>query len=172
MDDGQRGGKLADWVEQHYRLLYRYAFRLTGSTADAEDLTQQAFLIAQNKCDQLRNPAHVRSWLCSIVRNTYLKSLRNRDRVPLENVAEPTDPLPHEVEIDQDELQKALSELPEEFRTPLILFYFQEFSYRQIAEQMDVPIGTVMSRLARAKSHLRRRLLSPQPAAGEAADTY
>ena len=65
------------------------------------------------------------------------------------------------------ELQTILSELPEEFRTPLILYYFEEFSYKQIARQMDVPIGTVMSRLARAKKHLRHRLTTVQPVAPE-----
>ena len=61
-------------------------------------------------------------------------------------------------EIDSDDLQRALNELPESFRTPVILFYFDEFSYRDIAEHLDVPIGTVMSRLARAKAHLKERL--------------
>ena len=60
--------------------------------------------------------------------------------------------------VDSAQLQKALGELPEVFRTPVILFYFEEFSYRDIAEQMDVPLGTVMSRLARAKTFLRQRL--------------
>jgi RNA polymerase sigma-70 factor, ECF subfamily len=59
-------------------------------------------------------------------------------------------------------LQQILNELPEEFRTPVILFYFDELTYREIAEQMNVPIGTVMSRLARGKAHLRRRLESMQ----------
>ena len=60
--------------------------------------------------------------------------------------------------VDSATLQAALDELDETFRTPLILFYFEEFSYRDIAEQMDLPIGTVMSRLARAKSYLRAKL--------------
>jgi RNA polymerase sigma-70 factor (ECF subfamily) len=58
-------------------------------------------------------------------------------------------------------LQLALNELPEVFRTPVILYYFEDFSYRDIAEQMDLPLGTVMSRLARAKAYLRERLLRP-----------
>ena len=64
-------------------------------------------------------------------------------------------------------LQQVLNELPEEFRTPVILFYFDDFSYRDIAEQMDLPIGTVMSRLARAKAHLRARLVAARSALAE-----
>ena len=60
--------------------------------------------------------------------------------------------------IESEQLQQALNELPELFRTPIILYYFEDFSYRDIAEQMDLPIGTVMSRLARAKSTLRQKL--------------
>jgi RNA polymerase sigma-70 factor (ECF subfamily) len=66
-------------------------------------------------------------------------------------------------DIDPERLQQALAELAEGFRTPVILFYFEDFSYRDIAEQMELPIGTVMSRLARAKAHLRVRLLPPAP---------
>jgi RNA polymerase sigma-70 factor (ECF subfamily) len=75
----------------------------------------------------------------------------------------PDDPPPDVPDIGPEELQRALNDLPEGFRTPVILFYFEDMSYRDIAEQMDLPIGTVMSRLARAKAHLRDRLV---PAAG------
>jgi RNA polymerase sigma-70 factor (ECF subfamily) len=170
MDDDRRVRRLSELVEKNYALLYRYACRLTGSAADAEDLTQHAFLTAQAKLDQLREPAHASAWLCAIVRNTYLKSLRKRNGatlVSLDKVAEPTEVIPEDAALDREELQRVLNELPEEFRTTLILFYFEEFSYREIAEQMDVPLGTVMSRLARGKSHLRRRLVSYQPAASE-----
>ena len=70
----------------------------------------------------------------------------------------PPEPLP---DIDPERLQQALNELPETFRTPIILYYFEDFGYREIAEQMDLPMGTVMSRLARAKAHLRVRLGEP-----------
>jgi RNA polymerase sigma-70 factor (ECF subfamily) len=160
MHTGHGALQLSDLVEQYYALLYRYAFRLTGSSADAEDLTQQAFLSAHKKLDQLREPERAKSWLCSILRNAYLKTLRNGDSFltnSLENLPEPAastcDP-----PLDQEQLQLALSELPEEYRSAVILFYFGEFSYKDIAEQMEVPIGTIMSRLARAKAYLRRRL--------------
>src|SRR5689334_22093325 len=72
----QRARKLADLVEQHYALLYRYAYRLTGSEADAEDLTQQTFLAAQARWEQLRDETKAKSWLFTICRNAFLKELR------------------------------------------------------------------------------------------------
>jgi RNA polymerase sigma-70 factor (ECF subfamily) len=79
--------------------------------------------------------------------------------VPLDGVSEPVGREPDlPPAIDPAELQAALNELDESFRTPVILFYFEEFSYKDIADQLDMPIGTVMSRLARAKSYLRGKL--------------
>jgi RNA polymerase sigma-70 factor (ECF subfamily) len=152
-------------VEDHYVALYRYAYRLSGSSADAEDLTQEAFCKAQRNFGQLRDPSRAKPWLFSILRNAYLHRVR-ADRqqpcVPLEGVGDLAEPLPEPLpDIDPERLQHALDELPEAFRTPIILYYFEDFGYREIAEQMDLPIGTVMSRLARAKGYLRGRLLEP-----------
>ncbi len=155
---------LADLVREHHALLYRYAYRLTGASQDAEDLTQQTFLIAQQKLTQLRDPARARSWLCAIVRNTFLKNRRNLHGRPwrsLEQVAEPAASAPDEPDIDSDELQAVLDEMPVEFRLPLVMFYFGDVSYKEIAAELEIPIGTVMSRLARGKEHLRRRLRKP-----------
>jgi RNA polymerase sigma-70 factor (ECF subfamily) len=165
MDHSAR--KLADLVDRHYAQLYRYAYRLCGSEADAEDLTQQAFMTAQVKWDQLRDENCARSWLFTIVRNGYLKQLRAPACAPagtLDDVAAVSQE-PDIGEFDSEQLQGVLNDLPEEFRSPIILFYFQDFSYKEIAEHMQVPIGTVMSRLARAKAFLRQRLTMPQLAA-------
>jgi RNA polymerase sigma-70 factor, ECF subfamily len=149
-------------VDAHYDSLFRYAYRLSGCAADAEDLAQEAFCKAQMQLHQLREPARAKAWLFSILRNAYLHRVRSdqaHKQVPLDAVGDlagpPPDPPP---EVEPAELQRALNELPEAFRTPVILFYFEEFSYRDIAEQLDLPIGTVMSRLSRAKAHLRHRL--------------
>jgi RNA polymerase sigma-70 factor (ECF subfamily) len=148
-------------VDEHYVTLFRYAYRLTGSSADAEDLTQDTFCKAQINLAQLRDPARVKPWLFSILRRAYLHRVRDDPReLPLDSVGDIVEPLPESLPtIDPEQLQQALKELPEVYRTPIILFYFEEFSYREIAEQMDLPIGTVMSRLARAKAHLRARLV-------------
>ena len=151
---------LPDLIEQHYVVLYKYAYRLSGSAADAEDLTQQTFLNAQLRLDQLREPEHVRSWLFTILRNQFLKSVRRKPALPL-TVEVPDaleEPLGNDFDVDSEQLQAALDDLAEDFRIPIILYYFNEFSYRQIAEQLEIPIGTVMSRLSRGKRWLRDRL--------------
>ena len=161
MDDGQRACAVTRLVDEHYELLYRFAYRLSGSGADAEDLVQQAFLTAHRKLDQLREPDKARAWLIAVVRNVYRKSLRRDRPYPFSSLDQTPEPsVDGELgpEIDTESVQAALNELPEEFRTPLILFYFEEFSYKQIADLLEVPIGTVMSRLSRAKNHLRQRL--------------
>lgn len=151
-------------VDAHYADLYRFAFRLTANASDAEDLTQETFCTAQLKMGQLRDPSCVRGWLFKVLRNAYLHRRRRevgRRALPLDALGELAEPLPEPLpEVDPETLQEALSELPEAFRTPLVLFYFGDFSYRDIAEQMDIPVGTVMSRLARAKAHLRSRLFT------------
>jgi len=163
-----RNRKLADLVERYYALLYRYAYRLTGSEADADDLTQQSFLTAQARWDQLRDETKAKSWLFTIARNAYLKELRGPVCIPSSLLDElPGKPYPAGSEtgpcdFDQEQLQNVLNDLPEEFRSPIVLFYFEDFSYKEIAEQMDVPVGTIMSRLARAKAYLRQRLAAPQ----------
>lgn len=163
-------GGLPQLIDAHYEGLYRYAYRLSGSSADAEDLTQETFGKALAHLPQLREPERAKAWLFRILRNLYLHRVRDQKRhrvVPLDAVGDlmqrEGDPVP---EIDPARLQQALNELDEAFRTPIILFYFEEFSYRDIAEQMELPIGTVMSRLARAKAYLRNRLA---PAEGDEA---
>jgi RNA polymerase sigma-70 factor (ECF subfamily) len=150
-------------VEDHYAALYRYAYRLSGSSSDAEDLTQEAFCKAQQHFGQLREASRAKPWLFSILRNAYLHRVR-ADRqqhcVSLEGIGDLAEPLPAQLpDIDPERLQQALNDMPEAFRTPIILYYFEDFGYREIAEQMDLPMGTVMSRLARAKAFLRSRLV-------------
>lgn len=148
-------------VDAQYAALYRYAYRLSGSAADAEDLTQETFCKAQSSLGQLRDPERARGWLFRILRNLYLQRIRQQSTTMLSldqagDVPEPlSEPLPL---VDPEQLQRALAEIPEVYRTPIILYYFEDFSYRDIADQMDVPLGTVMSRLARAKAWLRSRL--------------
>ncbi len=160
--DDSRAGVISRLVEEHYELIYRFAYRLSGSQADAEDLTQQAFLTAQQKLEQLRDAGKARSWLLTIVRNSYLRSRRRQEVVtelPFEErIDEQASSL--DTAIDEEALQRAVQQLPEDYRLPLILFYFNEMSYQEIAQHLDIPVGTVMSRLSRGKGYLRRQLIS------------
>jgi len=143
-------------------MLYRYAYRLSGSAADAEDLTQQAFMIAQQKIAQLRDADSARSWLFTVLRNCFLKSVRRTRPASAGDLQLDVDEIPDRLatseEIDSEELQAALGQLPDDFRLVLVMFYFEECSYREISEKLSLPIGTVMSRLSRAKQHLRKQL--------------
>lgn len=158
--------EIGQLVSEHHAAVYRYAFRLSGMVCDAEDLTQQTFLAAHQNLTQLRDPAHARAWLFTILRHAYCK-LASR-RAPL--LATPFDidldvvpeELPEEPVVDSQRLQEAIDELPDEFKLVVMLFYFEECSYREIAERLSVPSGTVMSRLARAKARLRDKLFEPE----------
>lgn len=156
--------EISQLVDQHYEAVFRFAYRLSGTSHDAEDISQQAFLDAQRKLDTLREPERVRGWLFMIVRNLYRRRIRDQathGEVALEVVSEPEGEEHPDQALDSDSLQQVLNSLPEEFRSVLLLFYFREMSYREIAEQLEVPIGTVMSRLSRGKKQLRERL-SPE----------
>jgi RNA polymerase sigma-70 factor, ECF subfamily len=164
MADGDAPPDIAQLVADHHAVLYRYAYRLSGSVADAEDLTQQVFLIAQQKLDQVRDPHKARSWLFTVLRNCYLKNCRrppprtaSSSELDLYTVPEAVSDQDDQ-EIDGDQLQAAIGTLADEFKLVVLLFYFEHRSYREIAELLDVPLGTVMSRLARAKAQLRRVL--------------
>ena len=160
MADGMPLSMMDELIEQHTPLLYRYAYRLTGNSHEAEDLTQQTYLLVQERGHQLRDVQALRSWLLTIVRNVFLKSRRHRGRGrSLDDIEEPQAvDESWDSPVDREQLQQALLELSEEFRSPLVLFYFEDFSYQQIADHMGVPIGTVMSRLSRAKTFLKKRL--------------
>ena len=162
-------------VAEHHRAVYGYAYRMSGNEADAEDLTQQAFLVAQQKLGQLRRAESVRGWLLAIVRNGFLKACQRRRPVPAADLQLNIDSIPAEAldseEIDHEWLQQAIDELPDAFKVVLVMFYFEECSYREIAEQLDLPIGTVMSRLARAKGHLRSKLFETDPSAADKEQT-
>lgn len=161
---------LVSLIETHQASVYRYAFRLTGSVPDAEDLTQQVFLTAHEKLGQVRDAASVRSWLFTVLRRAFLKSRRRPTPLPASPLEIEMEHVPDDLAVDQIDhelLQLALNQLPDEYKVVVLMFYFEGSSYREIAEQLQLPAGTVMSRLSRAKSVLRRRLAPQevQPAA-------
>ncbi|MDX1948300.1 MAG: sigma-70 family RNA polymerase sigma factor [Pirellulaceae bacterium] len=162
---GAAGIDLSALVVAHHAPLYRYAYRLCGCQAEAEDLTQQAFLVAQQKLHQLREAERAAGWLFAVLRSCFLKSLRKQR--PASGQAFDIEVEDHAVaapegdDLDREQLAAALAELPDDYRLVVLMFYFEDLSYQEIAHELEIPIGTVMSRLSRAKSHLRRRLTPP-----------
>jgi RNA polymerase sigma-70 factor (ECF subfamily) len=154
--------EIGQLVAEHHAAVYRYAYRLTGSVQDAEDLCQQVYLVAHEKLGQLRSAERARPWLFAVLRNRFLKACQKRRPIPVNDLEMNIDNIPAEVPdaswIDRERLQEAIGSLPPNYRIVLLMFYFEDRPYREIAEELDLPIGTVMSRLARAKSHLRSRL--------------
>ncbi len=160
-DKLSKAQQLKDCVAQHYGRLYQYAYRLTGSQADAEDIVQQTFLNAQENWHQLSDLTKSRAWLFTIARNLFLKSFaRNKKWQDWDDNWEPVSGHSDAINIDEEALQLALNDLPDDYRQTVILYYFNDFSYKEISQQLNVPIGTVMSRLSRGKSSLRKKLIT------------
>jgi RNA polymerase sigma-70 factor (ECF subfamily) len=168
---GGEGLDLAALVAEHHRALYAYAFRLSGNQQDAEDLVQQAFLVAQQKGHQIRNAEAARGWLYTVLRNSFLKSCRRQQPELAENLCMDLNGFAHvdakDHWFDSEHLQNALELLPPQFKVVVLMFYYEDCSYREIADKLELPIGTVMSRLSRAKGYLRNTLLEAEQPAGK-----
>jgi RNA polymerase sigma factor (sigma-70 family) len=167
MDD--RRGRFEAQVLPHLDAAYRYARWLARSPSDADDVLQEATLRAYRSFADLRG-ADAKAWLLTIVRNCHLTAAAQRRRrtlVPLPEeddehgtalIASTADP--ESAAIDRDEqrtLQRLMAALPEDQREVLLLRELEDMDYREIAQVTSVPIGTVMSRLARARAALRAR---------------
>ena len=132
-------------IDDHLDAVYRYARRLNGTVHDAEDLTQQVFMLAQERMDQLCEADSARGWLFTILRNSFLKWCSGRSPFPRKRGHEPRVSAGGKGKRPGHgyaELQAAIDELPAEFRVVVVMFYFEECSYREIAEKLDLPIGT------------------------------
>jgi RNA polymerase sigma-70 factor (ECF subfamily) len=164
MADTAHQAEMARLVLEHHAALYAYAYRLTGSQVDAEDLTQTVFLIAHRKLHQVRLKKSIRGWLYTILRNCYLKSRRGHHDLSATAVEMDLNGLedlhPRDTEIDAEALQAAIDKLPDEYKLVVMMFYFEGSSYTEISRELELPMGTVMSRLSRSRDHLRRSLLA------------
>jgi RNA polymerase sigma-70 factor (ECF subfamily) len=145
----------------HVPGLRRYAAALAGNAADADDLVQDCIERALARYDSLREPDSLGRWLRTILHNLYVTKLRRRGAasVPIEDFAEDLAlSVPPEDQGQIRDLVRALSTLSVEHRQVLLLISLEGLSYREVAEVLDIPIGTVMSRLARARERLRAML--------------
>lgn len=152
----------------HLDTLYRVALRLTGDAASAEDLVQETMLRALRGWGTFRPGSNARAWLVTILRNQFVSGWRSRQRdatpvdldaVPeLPDLANP-DPEGHFfAELVDEEVLAALDALPDEFREVVVLSDLEGLPYAEVAEALGVPLGTVKSRLFRARRILQERL--------------
>jgi RNA polymerase sigma-70 factor, ECF subfamily len=173
----RRGGQAPDFEEValvHLDLLYRTALRLTHDRAEADDLVQETWLRALRHFDQFDPGSNCRAWLVTILRNAFLNRLRQRGRERLENdmTGERGDSAPCEdsaIErstpeeeffqtVFHGDVERALKSLSPAFQQVIALADFEGFTYKEIAQVLNCPIGTVMSRLSRARQLLRTEL--------------
>jgi RNA polymerase sigma-70 factor (ECF subfamily) len=150
-------------VRTHYASLYRFALSLTRSETDAGDLTQQTFLIWGSKGHQLRDRSLAKTWLFTTMHREFLRQRRHQIRFPQVELSEVEPELssvePEGIEILKlDSVLRALAQVEPLYQATLSLFYLEEMSYREMADILGVPIGTVQSRLSRGKAQLRQLL--------------
>src|SRR5919106_7095707 len=158
--------------------LYNAALRMTRNRADAEDLVQETYLRAYRGFDSFEEGTNLKAWLYRILTNTYINTYRARKRRPEETELDEVEALSLYRRIGgleaamagrsaEDELldrftdaevKEALESLPENFRMAVLLADVEGFSYKEIADILDIPIGTVMSRLHRGRKALQKRL--------------
>lgn len=152
-------------VATYYDALYAFGYSLAGNEDDACELTQETYCRLLTKGSQLRDTSKVKSWLFTTLYRVFLGWKDRRARLPHFEISSVEGELPvitpeHVDVLRDDAIRDALLELEEHYRTPLTLFYMNDHSYDEIADILNVPIGTVMSRLSRAKSLLRERLVA------------
>ncbi|MGE0787027.1 MAG: sigma-70 family RNA polymerase sigma factor [Sandaracinaceae bacterium] len=163
---------------RHLDALYGAALRYTRSPADAEDLVQDAFVKAYRFYDRFEPGTNMKAWLFRILTNTFINKYRRKTRernvlqgkdagpvgdgvMSRQAMRQLTDPVSEaQRRLIGAEIQEALDELPEDYRVMIVLADLEELSYKEIAEIVGCPIGTVMSRLHRARKQMQRRLIS------------
>ncbi len=153
-------------VEEHYEKLFRFAMSLVNNSSTAADLTQQTFFIYATKCGQIRDASRTKAWLFTTLHREFIALKRKETRHPEYEIGMVEEDLPTVSpealrNLDVKQVLRALEQLDERFRAPLALYHLDELSYREIAEMLAIPIGTVMSRLARGREQLFR-LLHPE----------
>jgi RNA polymerase sigma-70 factor (ECF subfamily) len=159
----------------HTELLYNYALRMTNNPSDADDLLQETFLKAYRFWDKYESGTNIRAWLFRIMKNSYINRYRKETKEPstvdygevenfyssIKDASTESNDLQETLygNLLDDDVASAVAELPEDFRTVVILCDIEGLSYEEISEFVDIPLGTVRSRLHRGRKLLRGKLL-------------
>jgi RNA polymerase sigma factor (sigma-70 family) len=148
-------------VAQYYEPLYKFAFSLTRTEADACDLTQQTFYVWATKSHQLRDTSKAKTWLFTTLHRAFLETRRKQTRFPHHELNEMDFETPAispatASQLDSAQALDALGRVDDIYQAPVALFYLEDCSYKEIAEILDVPMGTVKSRLARGIAQLQK----------------
>ena len=149
----------------HIGVLYKMARHLAGNQDDAEDLVQEVYLKARKSFHTLKDSKKCKPWLCSILYRHFIDEYRRRKiytDVDIDNVQSNDKPEENDwpEHFKFDDIAKALDKLDPKYRAPLVAHFLSGESYQDIAESLDIPIGTVMSRIHRAKKAMRKDLVS------------
>ncbi|HQU08637.1 MAG TPA: RNA polymerase sigma factor [Opitutales bacterium] len=151
-------------AQQYYSDLFRFGMSLTHHETEADDLVQQTFLIFAKKRSQINDPDKVKSWLFTTLYREFLRGIRKRrvltvwEPNTIESVSQGS-PNRASQKIDFKRALQVLEHIAPNLREPIILYYIKELSYKAIATQLNIPIGTVMSRLARGKAELKSKMI-------------
>lgn len=173
-EDPQRGAvDFEKLVELHYGPLYRFAMSLTRAESDACDLVQQTFLTWATKGYQLQDTSKVKSWLYTTLHRAFLESRRRFTRFPHLEITEAEAELPSvEPELvnhlDAQDVLRLLGQVDEQFQAAVALFYLEDHSYNEIASILEIPLGTVKSRIARGLAQLKELVLRKAALPGKA----
>jgi RNA polymerase sigma-70 factor, ECF subfamily len=154
-------------VSEYYEPLFRFAMSLTRAESDALDLTQHTFQVWATKGHQLRDIAKVKAWLYTTLHRAFLRMQRMQSRFPQQALEEVMDQLPAVSPVLSDPVDSlavlpALARVDETYQAAVTLYYLEDYSYRDIAFILGVPVGTVKSRIARGIAQLRDILLSDE----------
>jgi len=159
----------------HAPVIYRFGYRLCGNAPDTEDLVQETFFFAIKNFHQLKDLDKCKYWLFSILRNLFLKDYEKRKmrgEIAFDFVCDTLhkgeDPESNFLKAEiRKNIQALLDRLDEKLRQPIRMFYYEGHSYKEISSELGIPIGTVMSRIARAKTYLKRDLMQSEKFRGE-----
>ncbi len=154
------------WVREYAADLYRCAFRLIGRSDAAEEIVQETFYEAWRSIDSLRDPAKAKPWLLKLLRHRYAHWVRDESRRPKTGVVldlEGSNPSsgaeePGDVMARREWLQAALNALDDRYKVPFILVFLEGFTCEQVGEFLELPLGTVLSRIHRGRRFLREYL--------------